>query len=154
MFVKISTMLSVYFCILIPSISGVFLLSWTPYAMVSFYVVLGYTDSLHPLLSRSAAFFAKAEVVWNPVIFVVMLNDIKRTVFNLLLCKSPVAVNGAETRSNINITTVRMTTINGTQSVSGINTKTQKNCGLNSTILNQSSTDFNAPASTVQTYHF
>ena len=69
----------------VPFSTGVFLLSWTPYVIVSFYLVLGEERWLHPVVSRSAAFFAKADVVWNPIILVVMIKDIRTELSRLFI---------------------------------------------------------------------
>lgn len=90
------------------------MLSWTPYAIVSFYVVLGNPRSLDPVLSRSAAFFAKAEVIWNPIVCVLMMNDLKKALQHLLLCKHSSEREVPEGMSRI--TTIPMTEINEAKS--------------------------------------
>lgn len=83
-----------------------FLLSWTPYAVVSFYVALGYANSLHPLASRSAAFFAKAEVIWNPIVYIVMVKDLRRQLCALCLCR-PTERTNTNGASNIELCQTR-----------------------------------------------
>ncbi|XP_045188392.2 visual pigment-like receptor peropsin [Mercenaria mercenaria] len=64
-----------------------FLISWTPYTIVSFYIAYARPDHLDPLLSRSAALVAKSQVLWNPVLYIIIVDGFRRKIFDMLPCK-------------------------------------------------------------------
>ncbi|XP_045188391.2 melanopsin-like [Mercenaria mercenaria] len=64
-----------------------FVISWTPYTIVSFYVAYARPEHLDPLLSRSAALVAKSQVLWNPVLYIIIVDGFRRKIFDMLPCK-------------------------------------------------------------------
>ena len=54
-----------------------FLIVWSPYVFVSYYIVLGNPRNLDPILSRSASLLAKSQVIWNTVIYVFAADDFR-----------------------------------------------------------------------------
>ena len=64
-----------------------FLISWTPYALASFYTVL--TDfKLSPLLSLFPALFAKSSLVWSSLFYLLSNNQITKKVYTLFGMKN------------------------------------------------------------------
>ncbi|XP_014774037.1 melanopsin-A, partial [Octopus bimaculoides] len=57
-----------------------FLASWMPYAIVSLLFVLGYHSNIvTPAAEISCAVLAKCSVIWNPLIYVMTNNQLKKS---------------------------------------------------------------------------
>ncbi|KAL3853922.1 hypothetical protein ACJMK2_013218 [Sinanodonta woodiana] len=63
---------------------GCFLLSWTPYALVSIISALGKPNSISTLGTTLPAIFAKCSTLWNPVIYVIRNGEFRRSLFATL----------------------------------------------------------------------
>ncbi|XP_052212560.1 visual pigment-like receptor peropsin [Dreissena polymorpha] len=61
-----------------------FVVSWTPYAIVSFYTVFANPHALDPILTRSAAWLAKTEVIWNPLVYALLDKSFRRKMEKLM----------------------------------------------------------------------
>ncbi|THD26789.1 Opsin [Fasciola hepatica] len=48
---------------------GFFLMSWTPYALVSFMAMIGQLPAMTPFMAELPVFFAKAATVYNPFVY-------------------------------------------------------------------------------------
>ena len=69
------------------NISVSFLLSWTPYTIVSFYVAYGRPETIDPLLSRSAALVAKSQVLWNPILYIGFTDSFRKCAYDIIRCR-------------------------------------------------------------------
>ena len=65
-----------------------FVISWTPYAIVSFYTVFASPHQFDTILTRTAAWFAKTEVILNPLIYALLNKSFREK----LVCCSAIAV--------------------------------------------------------------
>ncbi|XP_052242644.1 opsin-VA-like [Dreissena polymorpha] len=63
-----------------------FVVSWTPYGIVSFYTVFGNPDTINPIISRTSAWFAKTVVVWNPIIYALLSKSFRQKAKQLVRC--------------------------------------------------------------------
>ena len=68
------------------NISVAFVVSWTPYVIVSFYTVFGNPDTINPIISRISAWFAKTVVVWNPIIYALLSKSFRQKAEQLVRC--------------------------------------------------------------------
>ncbi|CAH1792180.1 unnamed protein product [Owenia fusiformis] len=65
---------------------GAFILSWSPYAIVSLWAAIGDSTSIPPLATVLPAVLAKSAIVWNPIIYVVMNKKFRAAMVKLLPC--------------------------------------------------------------------
>ncbi|KAK3083389.1 hypothetical protein FSP39_021382 [Pinctada imbricata] len=56
---------------------GTFLVSWTPYAILSLYVVATGDGDINPVLGTVPAVIAKMSTVWNPIIYISLNKSFK-----------------------------------------------------------------------------
>ncbi len=71
---KITTVISVLIC--------AFFVSWSPYSIVSFYSVyssFNNSTSLHPFFHLIASYFAKTFFVWNPLAYMILNSQFKKS---------------------------------------------------------------------------
>ncbi|CAG0897449.1 unnamed protein product [Darwinula stevensoni] len=65
-----------------------FLVSWTPYTIVSFIAIFGDIDLITPWVSAAPVVFAKASVVYNPIVYGIshpaFRFNLKRTIIKIL----------------------------------------------------------------------
>ncbi|XP_021368658.1 rhodopsin-like [Mizuhopecten yessoensis] len=59
-----------------------FLISWIPYSVYAMTSILGYADDVHPLIGTLPSVFAKASIIWNPLIYVCRNRSFKRALFD------------------------------------------------------------------------
>ncbi|XP_060062526.1 rhodopsin-like [Ylistrum balloti] len=59
-----------------------FLLSWIPYSVFAMTSILGYADDVHPFVGTLPSLFAKASIIWNPLIYVCRNRTFKRALFD------------------------------------------------------------------------
>ncbi|CAH1776414.1 unnamed protein product [Owenia fusiformis] len=65
---------------------GAYLVSWTPYAIVSLWAAIGDPDSIPVLAALLPAVLAKSATVWNPIIYVGMNKKFRQALGNVLPC--------------------------------------------------------------------
>ncbi|XP_021355908.1 visual pigment-like receptor peropsin [Mizuhopecten yessoensis] len=63
-----------------------FIFSWVPYSVMSIYAMFNDINSLDPLLYMLPTLFAKASVIWNPIIYLFINKSFKKA----LLDKIPI----------------------------------------------------------------
>ncbi|XP_069106957.1 melanopsin-like [Argopecten irradians] len=54
-----------------------FILSWLPYSAISLYAVFDDIHAINPVISMLPALFAKASVIWNPIIYMFINSSYK-----------------------------------------------------------------------------
>ncbi|XP_022250634.1 melanopsin-like [Limulus polyphemus] len=62
------------------------LTAWTPYAVVSLIMALGFSHVLGPLSTVSPAIFAKSSVVYNPIVYFFLNPQIQKAMMNCSKC--------------------------------------------------------------------
>ncbi|GIY86136.1 c-opsin [Caerostris extrusa] len=73
------------------------LAAWTPYAVVSLMVSLGYDHLLGPVSSVCPAIFAKTSVVYNPIVYFFFNTQIREAILaKMPTWKRPATPSGAE----------------------------------------------------------
>ncbi|CAH1778013.1 unnamed protein product [Owenia fusiformis] len=70
--------------LMIAIIVGTFLLSWSPYAIVSLWAAIGDPDSIPMVAVVIPAVIAKSGVIWNPFIYVVMNKNFRAALVRVL----------------------------------------------------------------------
>ena len=55
-----------------------FLIAWTPYSAVALISAFGDPKSITPLYATMPALFAKSQVVWNPLVYVVTNKNFRQ----------------------------------------------------------------------------
>ena len=65
-------------------ILGAFVVSWTPYSVVSLITVFGDPSTIPRTAAMVPALFAKSSVIWNPIIYVARHNDFRRVCLKIL----------------------------------------------------------------------
>ena len=68
---------------LILAMIAVFLISWTPYAMVSLISATGHKDMIGALGASIPAYFAKSSCIYNPIIYVLLFKTFRQKMFSL-----------------------------------------------------------------------
>ena len=63
---------------------GAFLISWTPYAVVSLISATGNRRLIGPLVASISAYIAKSSCIYNPIIYVFMLKTFRRKMIAML----------------------------------------------------------------------
>ncbi|XP_033726492.1 rhodopsin, GQ-coupled-like [Pecten maximus] len=63
-----------------------FIVSWLPYVILSMYAMFGEIGSVNPWLSMIPTLFAKASVIWNPIIYLFINKSFR----NALMEKAPI----------------------------------------------------------------
>ncbi|KAF8773575.1 rhodopsin-like [Argiope bruennichi] len=106
------------------------LAAWTPYAVVSLMVSLGYDHLLGPVSSVCPAIFAKTSVVYNPIVYFFFNTQIREAI----LAKIPKRFKRRSTESGaeISLETKRGLTIVNTV----ISNHVMANCNESATTLN------------------
>lgn len=56
--------------------------AWTPYAVVSLMVSIGYEKYLGPVSTVSPAIFAKTSVIYNPIVYYFFNNQVCLNISN------------------------------------------------------------------------
>ncbi|CAH1801655.1 unnamed protein product [Owenia fusiformis] len=67
---------------------GAYLLSWTPYSVVSLWAATGNPRDIPTTAAVIPAILAKSAIVWNPVVYVGMNKKIRDGLIDMLPCKS------------------------------------------------------------------
>lgn len=62
--------------------------AWTPYAVVSLMVSIGYEQYLGPVSTVSPAIFAKTSVIYNPIVYYFFNNQVRLSIFLIKINKS------------------------------------------------------------------
>ena len=70
-----------YISLKIIKLLGLYLFSWTPYALVSMYSAIFDSDDIGPLMTTFPAMFAKFSVLWTPIVNVFGNKNISRKLF-------------------------------------------------------------------------
>lgn len=60
-----------------------FIVAWTPYGVVSFYIAFGKAEYISPLVSTIPAIFAKTSVILNPIVYVIRYKRFREAVKKL-----------------------------------------------------------------------
>ena len=71
-------------------ISGTFLFSWMPFAIVSFYTTIHGIDGIPHGLFMLPPIIAKSSIIWNPIIYVWRNTDFRKTLIQTMkvpLCR-------------------------------------------------------------------
>ena len=58
-----------------------FIVSWVPYAIVSFYTCFIDENAISPLATTMPAFFSKSSMVWTTLFFILTNNNIRSRFF-------------------------------------------------------------------------
>ena len=69
---------------LILAMIAAFLISWTPYAVVSLISATGHTNMIGPLGASIPAYFAKSSCIYNLIIYVLCFKKFRQKMFTLL----------------------------------------------------------------------
>ncbi|XP_052778441.1 rhodopsin-like [Mya arenaria] len=64
----------------------VYVICWTPYAIVSFNITFGQPEEINPMMPRFAAWFAKTEAVLNPIVYVLMSKSFRHNIEHVVCC--------------------------------------------------------------------
>ena len=72
---------------LILAMIAAFLISWTPYAVVSLISATGYKNIIGPLAASIPAYFAKSSCIYNPIIYALLFKTFRQKMFSFFpLC--------------------------------------------------------------------
>ncbi|OWF48091.1 Visual pigment-like receptor peropsin [Mizuhopecten yessoensis] len=63
---------------------GVFIGSWTPYSIVSFWAAFGVASDIPVAVAGVPPYIAKTASVWNPIIYICTNKQFRRSFFNIL----------------------------------------------------------------------
>nr|ASM47594.1 xenopsin [Leptochiton asellus] len=66
--------------------ASAFLISWTPYAVVSLWAAIGNPDDISPLAGTLPAILAKSSIIWNPIIYVATNKQFRHAFYEVVPC--------------------------------------------------------------------
>ncbi|KAJ8319408.1 hypothetical protein KUTeg_004499 [Tegillarca granosa] len=84
-----------------------FLISWTPYAFVSFWTVFGDTKALPILVKTLPQLMAKCASVWNPIIYVSTNKQFRSAFFAMFMKQCTSLPNDTNTMFTTRLATTK-----------------------------------------------
>lgn len=106
----------------IPLFSGSFIVAWLPYSIYGFICILGYSKDIPLVWHTIPSVFAKASILWNPLIYASRSKVMKKALaetfpFLRWLIRNPDKVQTNEQKNQTSLTLLRSRTLNSSDVV-------------------------------------
>lgn len=103
-------------------ILGSFILAWLPYSIYGFICILGYSKNIPLVWHTIPSVFAKASILWNPLIYATRSKVMKKALaetfpFLRWLIRNPDKVQTNKQTNQTSLTLLRSRTLNSSDAV-------------------------------------